>query len=136
MPESQELVAGPTPAGSSGPAGAPGSSSQDQQSASAHASALAGELSERVIDGVAWVRVRTTVRVLTVMRAVVYGMVALVALLTAAVLFTVGVVRIWDAYVPVHPVGTRVWLGYVVFGGLLFLAGGLLIGQRRARREP
>lgn len=67
------------------------------------------------------------------MRALVYGFVALVALVTAAVLATAGVVRIWDVYVPVHPVGTRVWLGYVVFGGAMFLAGAWLLVPRRAR---
>jgi hypothetical protein len=68
------------------------------------------------------------------MRALVYGFVALVALITAAVLAAAGVVRIWDVYVPVHPVGTRVWLGYVVFGGVLFVFGAWLLMPRRAKR--
>ena len=111
-----------------------GGALHEQRGVSDQASALAGELSDRVVDAVAWVRARTTVRVVTLMRAVVYGSVALVALVTAAVLATAGVVRIWDVYVPVYPVGTRVWLGYVVFGGALFIGGAWLLAPRRARR--
>ena len=111
-----------------------GGALHEQRGVSDQASALAGELSDRVVDAVAWVRARTTVRVVTLMRAVVYGSVALVALVTAAVLATAAVVRIWDVYVPVYPVGTRVWLGYVVFGGVLFVGGAWLLAPRRARR--
>ena len=106
-----------------------------QQALASQASELAGNLSDRVVDAVAWLKARTTVRVVTVLRAIVYGLVALVALVTAAILATAGIVRIWDAYVPVHPVGMRVWLGYVVFGGAMFLGGALLMGQRRAARR-
>ena len=111
-----------------------GGALHERRGVSDQASALAGELSDRVVDAVAWVRARTTVRVVTLMRAVVYGSIALVALVTAAVLATAGVVRIWDVYVPVYPVGTRVWLGYVVFGGVLFVGGAWLLAPRRARR--
>jgi hypothetical protein len=37
----------------------------------------------------------------------------------------------WDAYVPLSPEGRRVWLGYVVVGGLLFVAGAVLLARRR-----
>ena len=95
----------------------------------------AGELSERVIDTVARVRSRTTVKVVTGLRLLVYGFAVIVSLVTAAVLATLGVVRIWDAYVPVHPLGRRVWLGYVVIGGALFLVGALVMSRRRASRQ-
>ncbi len=95
----------------------------------------AGELSERVIDTVARVKSRTTVKVVTALRLLVYGFVVVVSLVTAAVLATLGVVRIWDAYVPVQPLGRRVWLGYVVIGGALFLAGALVMSRRRASRH-
>ena len=94
----------------------------------------ADELSERVIGGVDWLSSRTTVPVVKVLRALVYGVVVLVALLTAVLLIAIGVVRIWDAYVPVHPLGRRVWLGYVVLGGPLFLGGSFLLARRTAAR--
>jgi len=94
--------------------------------------ALATELSDRVIAAVDWARARATVRLLKALRAVVYGFVAAVALVTAAVLATIGVVRVWDAYVPVYPLGTRVWLGYVIFGAVLFFPGVWLLNRRRA----
>ena len=50
-----------------------------------------------------------------------------VALLVALVLGVIGLVRMWDAYVPLSPEGRRVWLGYVVVGGLLFVAGAVLL---------
>jgi hypothetical protein len=92
--------------------------------------AWADELSGRVIDGVGWLKARTTVPIVKVLRAIVYGLVVLVAAVTALVLAVLGVVRMWDAYVPVHPLGRRVWLGYVVLGSLLFLAGGALLARR------
>jgi len=97
-------------------------------------SALAGRFSDTVLDAVAWVRARTTLRVLSALRALVYGAVAVAALLTAVALGLIGVVRMWDVYLPLQPVGRRVWLGYVVLGGALFLAGALLLARRTKRK--
>lgn len=98
-------------------------------------SAFAVEVSDRLVDAVAWAKARATVRLVVGLRAVVYGVVILVALGTAAVLATVGLVRVWDAYVPVYPIGTRVWLGYVVFGAVFFTPGLWLLGRRRGARH-
>lgn len=95
-------------------------------------SAWAGELSDRVIDGVAWVKARTTVRALTALRAVVYGLVVVVALVTALVLLALGFIRMWDAYLPLSPLGRRVWLGYIVLGGAAFLVGTALLVRKKA----
>lgn len=94
----------------------------------------ADQLSGRVIEGVGWLKARTTVPVVKVLRAIIYGLVVLVAAVTALVLALLGVVRMWDAYVPVHPLDRRVWLGYVVLGSLLFLAGGALLARRTASK--
>jgi len=95
----------------------------------------AGELSDRVIGGVAWVKARTTLRALTVLRAVVYGLVVVVALVTALVLLILGLVRLWDVYLPLSPLGRRVWLGYVVLGAAVSLAGVALLARRGARGQ-
>lgn len=97
-------------------------------------SAWAGELSDRVVDGVGWVKARTTVPVVRIMRALVYGLIVVVAAVTALVLAILGAVRLWDVYVPVHPLGRRVWLGYVVLGGALVLAGLVLLTRRTGAR--
>jgi len=93
--------------------------------------AWADELSDYVVEGVGWLKARTTVPVMTVLRALVYGLVVAVALLVAMVLGVIGLVRMWDAYVPLSPEGRRVWLGYVVLGGLLFAVGVVLLAWRR-----
>jgi hypothetical protein len=87
-----------------------------------------------VIEGVAWLRAMTTVRALTALRALVYGIVIVVALVAALVFAIIGLVRIWDVYVPIEPLGRRIWLGYVVFGGLFFIAGLLLLAWKRNSR--
>ena len=73
---------------------------------------------------------RATRPIVTVLRGLVYGFVVMIAVITAGVLGLIGVVRIWDAYVPVQPLGRRVWLGYVVIGGLIFLGGATLLARR------
>jgi len=78
-----------------------------------------------------WLRAKATLRVTTALALAVYGFVALVGLVAALVLLVVAVVRIWDVYVPVQPEGRRVWLAYIVFGGLLFLAGAWLWARAR-----
>ncbi|MGD0808448.1 MAG: hypothetical protein ABSA91_01865 [Acidimicrobiales bacterium] len=110
-----------TASGPSGPPSAPGP----------QVKAWADELSDYVVEGVGWLKARTTVPVMTVLRVVVYGLVVAVALLVALVLGVIGLVRMWDAYVPLSPEGRRVWLGYVVVGGLLFVAGAVLLARRR-----
>jgi len=125
---SPELAAGAAAAGRTqlaAPNGSGGASAPGPQVAQ-----WAGTVTERVVGSVAWVRSRTTVPVVTVLRALVYGLVVIIAVLTAAVLGLIAVVRIWDAYVPVNPLGRRVWLGYVVIGGLLFLVGAALLARR------
>jgi hypothetical protein len=96
---------------------------------------MADTASEHIIELVGKVKARTTLKVVTLLRVVVYGVVVVVALVTALVLATLGVVRIWDAYLPLDPVGRRVWLGYVVLGGLLFLGGAALLGRRGTARR-
>jgi hypothetical protein len=87
----------------------------------------ADQLADYVVQGVGWLKARTTTRAQTALRALVYGVVVIVALIAAFVLLIISLVRIWDVYVPIEPLGRRVWLGYVTFGGLFFIAGAVLI---------
>jgi hypothetical protein len=95
-------------------------------------SAWAGQLSDHVVEGVAWLKARTTAPVLTVLKAIVYGLVVLCAVVSALVFLTIGLVRLWDVYVPLSPLGRRVWLGYVLLGALLALAGVALLARKRS----
>jgi hypothetical protein len=137
MPDSDdrtELTTGPAP-GVAHDAGAPNGPANATSTPRPQLKAWADELSDYVVDGVGWLKARTTVPVMTVLRVLVYGLVVAVALLVAIILGVIGLVRIWDAYVPLSPEGRRVWLGYVVLGGLLFAAGVVLLARRRADKR-
>ena len=128
MPESDDLLVAASQSRS--PDDAVGGTGRSAQAA--HAAAAA---SDRIVELVGKVKARSTLKVVTVLRAVVYGLVVVVALVTALLFTVLGLVRIWDVYLPLSPVGRRVWLGYVVVGGLVFLSGALLLGRRRAARQ-
>jgi hypothetical protein len=147
MPETHGATSG-VPGGQSGlgtvatetaiapaPAGADVAQAPEAQHPGPQVAAWAGDLSGRVIDGVGWLKARTTVPVVKILRAIVYGLIVVVAAMTALVLAVLGVVRMWDVYLPVHPVGRRVWLGYVVLGAVLFLVGGALLVRRTAPKD-
>jgi hypothetical protein len=126
-PENEELTA----SGSGGQTGGDGvglpGGPQNTRTAKTQLDLWADQLADYVVQGVAWLKARTTVRAQTALRAVVYGVVVIVAVIAAFVLLIISLVRIWDVYVPIEPLGRRVWLGYVTFGGLFFLAGAALL---------
>jgi hypothetical protein len=95
----------------------------------------ADQLADYVVQGVGWLKARTTTRAQTALRAIVYGVVVVVAVLSAFVLLVIMLVRIWDAYVPIEPLGRRVWLGYVTVGGLFFIAGAFLLLWKGSAEE-
>jgi len=129
-PENEDLST-PAPSGPGhGDGMGPTRGGQSPQTVKTQLDVWAGELSDYVIDGVGWLKARTTTRALTALRAVVYGTVVVVSVLTAFVLLIIGLVRIWNAYVPIEPLGRRVWLGYVTIGGLFFLGGAFLLVWR------
>src|SRR5580658_10589304 len=136
MPDSDDrtqLSTGSAP-GVAQDAGAPSGPTSATSTPGPQLKAWADELSDYVVDGIGWLKARTTVPVMTVLRVLVYGLVVAVALLVAIVLGVIGLVRMWDAYVPLSPEGRRVWLGYVVLGGVLFLAGIVLLARRRTNK--
>src|SRR5580658_9331915 len=135
MPDSDDRVEPSTgPAPGTADAGTPTDLANTTSAPGPQVKAWADEVSDYVVDGVGWVKARTTVPVMTVLRVVVYGLVVAVALLVAFVLGVIGLERMWDAYVPLSPEGRRVWLGYVVLGGVLFLAGIVLLARRRTNK--
>ncbi|MGC8626926.1 MAG: hypothetical protein ACP5VR_05095 [Acidimicrobiales bacterium] len=92
-------------------------------------------LTGRVVGAVEWLKRHATLRLTTVLGVVMYGLVALVGLLSALVLGLMAVVRIWDVYLPVNPEGRRVWLAYVVLGALFCLTGAWLWSKTGRKSE-
>jgi uncharacterized BrkB/YihY/UPF0761 family membrane protein len=126
-PENEDLSTSASGDHSSGDgAGLPGGP-QAARPAKTQLDVWADQLADYVVQGVGWLKARTTTRAQTALRAVVYGVVLLVSLFAAFVLLIISLVRIWDVYVPIEPLGRRVWLGYVTFGGLFFIAGAVLL---------
>jgi hypothetical protein len=105
------------------------------RTAKAQLDVWADQLADYVVQGVGWLKVRTTTKAQTALRAVVYGVVVLVSVITAFVLLVITLVRIWDVYVPIEPLGRRVWLGYVTVGGLFFIAGAFLLLWRGGEQD-
>jgi hypothetical protein len=95
----------------------------------------ADQLADYVVQGVGWLKARTTTKAQTALRAVVYGVVVLVSVIAAFVLVVISLVRIWNVYVPIEPLGRRVWLGYVTVGGLFFIAGAFLLLWKGSEEE-
>jgi hypothetical protein len=137
MPESEDSGVPPTLGASGGPQDAKGPTTEavSTSAAGSQVKAWADDLSDYVVDGVGWLKARTTVPVMTVLRVLVYGLIVAVALLTAMVLGLIALVRMWDAYVPISPEGRRVWLGYVVLGGVFFVGGAVLLARRRTDKS-
>lgn len=135
MPTSSGPEAAPLgrPSGDQPGTGAHGAQAGMQSGAKPPEAAWAATLSDFVISTVGRVRDQATVKAVIVLRALVYGMVIVAGSVTALLLLIIAVVRIWDVYIPLDPVGRRVWLGYVVLGGALFLAGALLLSSSRKK---
>jgi hypothetical protein len=82
------------------------------------------------------VRGRTTGPAITVARAVVYGLFALIVGTAVAVLLAVALVRLLDVYLPDAVVGEEhAWAAHLVVGLLFCLAGMFLWSRRSARRD-
>ncbi len=67
----------------------------------------------------------------TIVRAVVFGVLALIVAVGALVLFSVGLLRLTDVYLDYIPnTPENVWFSYVVTGGL-FVAASLFFWAKR-----
>jgi hypothetical protein len=126
-PENQDLSASASGGQDQGNGAGRPNAAQAPRSAQSQLDTWAEQAADYVVQGVGWLKARTTTRAQTALRAVVYGVVVLVAVIAAFVLLVISLVRIWNVYVPIEPLGRRVWLGYVTVGGLFFIAGAFLI---------
>jgi hypothetical protein len=88
------------------------------------------DLTNRLEAVVGTVRDRTTVPVLKVAEAIIYGLVT--AILGSIALFVVllALIRVLDTYIPLHPESRRVWLAYGVVSAILLVAGAFLWRRR------
>ena len=88
-------------------------------------------LADRIVGIVDAVRVQTTDRVVFLLRAVVYCLVAAVAAIAIIVLITVAAIRLADAYLPIGSgVGSATWAAHGFVGLLVSIVG---LGAWRAR---
>ena len=88
-------------------------------------------VADRIVELVDAVRTRTTDRVVLVVRAAVYCLVAVVAAIAIVVLLTVTAVRLADAYLPIGVgVGSATWAAHGFVGLMLTILG---FGAWRAR---
>jgi hypothetical protein len=87
----------------------------------------AADTVERVVGAV---RDKTTVPITTVARVLVFGLLAAVLGLAAAVFLAVGLVRAVDVYTG----DGRVWIAHGSVGGIFTLAGLFLLRKATARK--
>ena len=84
----------------------------------------AARQTDRVIDVIDKVKAQTTDRAVTVLRAIVFGVVIAVLGVAAATIFLVAVVRMADAYLPIGAgVGDATWAAHLFAGSLLSILG-------------
>ena len=88
----------------------------------------AKETADRLDHLVGTIRSQTTDRVVSLTRVVVYGLLAAIVGLMAAVLFVVTLVRGLDEIIP-----QEVWLTYLIVGAIFTLVG-LFLWSKRERR--
>lgn len=88
-------------------------------------------LADKIVETVDAVRVQTTDRVVLLLRAVVYCLVAVVAAVAVVVLVTIAAIRVADAYLPIGAgVGSATWAAHGFVGLLVSIIG---LGFWRAR---
>lgn len=93
---------------------------------------LASDLADRVERVVGAIRDRTTTPVVHIARALVYGLLAAFLGVTALVLLLIGALRALQSLLDLA-VGKpqAVYLSYLIVGGILCLAGLLVLRMRR-----
>lgn len=80
------------------------------------------------------VRGKTVKPATSLARILVYGLLAGVLASVALLLSLVAGIRLLDSYLPIHPLGRRVWIVDAVFGAIFLGVGAFLWGRRRPSR--
>lgn len=84
------------------------------------------QVADTIESVVGAVRDKTTKPVVTIARALVYGLVAAVFGVALVILLTITAVRVLDLFLPI-------WAAYLLLGGIFLLAGGFLWTKAWAR---
>ena len=109
----------------------PETGSRDRPTLSLGSDDWPATLSDKIVEIVDAVRVQTTDRVVFLLRAVVYCLVAAVAAIAIIVLVTIAAIRLADAYLPIGAgVGSATWAAHGFIGLLVSILG---LGAWRAR---
>ncbi len=91
------------------------------------------DVAARIDSLVGAVRDRTTVPAATAATVVVYGLLLTVLASALGILLVIALIRLLDAYLPLHPVGRRVWVVDAAVSAI-FLAGGAFMWRKRRPR--
>jgi hypothetical protein len=113
----------------SGPSGAPAGVGAAAAGAAAELPRMAADAVQLVVDAVHDKAIRPVV---LLARAVVFGLIVAAGAVLFVTLGSIAALRIMDVY----GFGRQVWLGYVVLGGLLTLAGLVAWSRRTAHHPP
>jgi hypothetical protein len=91
------------------------------------------DITGRIESTVGLVRDKTTVPATLAARGIVFGLVVGVLAAALLLLLVLAVVRIADVYLPLHPVGRRVWVADAIAAAIFFLAGAFAWRKRRPK---
>lgn len=91
------------------------------------------QVAARIETAVATVRDKTTVPAILAAEGIVYGAVLAVLGTALFILFMIALVRLVVVYLPVHPVGRRVWIVDAGASAILLALGTFLWRKRRPK---
>jgi len=91
------------------------------------------DVTDRLEAVVSVVRDKTAKPVTRAARAIVYGFIVTVLLTVVVTFFVLVVLRMLDAYIPVHNEARRVWIGDMIAAAIFLGAGAFLWRLRRPR---
>lgn len=88
----------------------------------------AGDLLESTVSAV---HTKTVVPLTKIAQVVVFASILVAAALALLFLLVLALLRLTNAYLPVHPHARAVWVTYAGFGAIFVLAGAFFMHKRR-----